>query len=369
MHEYDLELIKLGKTFPGGTVAVREFDLQVKAGEFITFVGPSGCGKTTTLRMIAGHETISSGQLLIKGEDFTTTAVEKRPTATIFQNYAIFPHMTVRQNIEFGLEVRNIEVSEVKRRVDKIMENLQLEDVADAREKALSGGQKQRVALARGLVTEPDILLLDEPLGALDANLRKSIQAELKLLQRTLGITFVLVTHAQSEALSMGDRVVVMNAGKVEQISSPYELYMRPNSPFVAEFIGRNTMIGGELVEINNNMARISSKYGTFSGVPNFDTASLLLSPSVILVVPSEFIQIRSLEATVSAGDEDQIQGKIISLNQVGRMLYVEVEIDDEFSIRLETYADQMSGLSVETGKQVNLCWKSAQTTVVLQAP
>ncbi|MGH1483671.1 MAG: ABC transporter ATP-binding protein, partial [Geminicoccales bacterium] len=235
---YDLELIKLRKMFPNGTVAVDDVDLQVERGEFISFVGPSGCGKTTTLRMIAGLEDATSGKIMIRGGDVTDMPTEQRPTSTIFQNYAIFPHMSVRDNVAFGLNVRKLQASEVKKRTDDILEKLQLTDVADAKERALSGGQKQRLALARGLAVEPDILLLDEPLGALDANLRKSIQEELKLLQRRLGITFVFVTHAQAEALSMADRVIVMNQGKVEQISEPFELYTRPKTPFVARFIG-----------------------------------------------------------------------------------------------------------------------------------
>ncbi|MEM8756065.1 MAG: ABC transporter ATP-binding protein, partial [Pseudomonadota bacterium] len=245
MSAFDLELVQLKKVYPGGTLAVEGFDLQVEKGEFISFVGPSGCGKTTTLRMIAGLEDITSGDLLIRGRNFTRVPAEERPTATIFQNYALFPHMTVRENLAFGLEVRKLPTAEVKRKVDAIIDTLELGDVAGAKERNLSGGQKQRVALARGLVTEPDILLLDEPLGALDANLRKSIQEELKILQRELGLTFVFVTHAQSEALAMGDRVVVMNAGRVEQISPPFELYTRPRTAFVARFIGRNMILDG----------------------------------------------------------------------------------------------------------------------------
>ena len=242
MTQFDLELVKLRKVYGGETVAVEDFDLQVSKGEFISFVGPSGCGKTTTLRMIAGLEEITSGDLLIRGRNFTRIPAEKRPTATIFQNYALFPHLTVRENIEFGLKVRGLSSADVKRRTDAIIDKLELGDVSGSKESALSGGQKQRVALARGLAVEPEILLLDEPLGALDANLRKSIQEELKILQREVGITFIFVTHAQSEALSMGDRVVVMNAGRVEQEGTPEELYRRPATPFAARFVGTPPM-------------------------------------------------------------------------------------------------------------------------------
>jgi ABC-type Fe3+/spermidine/putrescine transport system ATPase subunit len=213
---YDLELSGVGKVYDNGTVAVRDFDLAVERGEFIAFVGPSGCGKTTTLRMIAGFETITTGEIKIRGSRINELPAERRPTSTIFQNFALFPYMTVRQNIEYGLAVKRLAKPERRRKADGIMAKLELTDVAERRPDGLSGGQRQRVALARGLVVEPDILLLDEPLGALDANLRKSIQNELKLLQRDLGITFIFVTHAQSEALVLSDRVVVMNRGAIE---------------------------------------------------------------------------------------------------------------------------------------------------------
>ena len=212
---YDLQLSHIGKVYENGTPAVIDFNLDVDKGEFIAFLGPSGCGKTTTLRMIAGFETITSGDLMIRGKRVNDLAPEQRPTSMIFQNYALFPHMTVRQNVHFGLEVKKTPVAEANRKVDRILDKLGLTEVADVRPTRLSGGQRQRIALARSLVVEPDILLLDEPLGALDANLRKSIQNELKLLQRDLGITFVFVTHAQSEALALSDRIVVIDRKSV----------------------------------------------------------------------------------------------------------------------------------------------------------
>ena len=227
---HDLELINVGKVYDGGTPAVIDFNLSVTKGEFVAFLGPSGCGKTTTLRMIAGFESITSGDILIRGKNISDVPPERRPTAMIFQNYALFPHMTVRDNVRFGLDVKKTPKPEREMKVERILDTLGLTDIGDVRPDRLSGGQKQRIALARALVVEPDILLLDEPLGALDANLRKKIQNELKLLQRRLGVTFVFVTHAQSEALALSDRIVVMNAGRVEQISAPYELYTRPKT-------------------------------------------------------------------------------------------------------------------------------------------
>ena len=242
----DLQLVNVGKIYDNGTPAVIDFNLEVTKGEFIAFLGPSGCGKTTTLRMIAGFEMITSGNILIRGNRINDVPPERRPTAMIFQNYALFPHMSVRENVRFGLDVKKMPAAERDAKVERILDKLGLTDIGDFKPDRLSGGQKQRIALARALVVEPDILLLDEPLGALDANLRKSIQNELKLLQRRLGVTFVFVTHAQSEALALSDRIVVMNAGRIEQVSAPYELYTRPKTLFVAKFIGRNALIAGK---------------------------------------------------------------------------------------------------------------------------
>ncbi len=366
MTDFDLELDRLHKVYPGGTVAVQDFDLQVSRGEFISFVGPSGCGKTTTLRMIAGLESITSGELIIRGRNFTHVSAEQRPTATIFQNYAIFPHMSVRENIEFGLKVRKLPADEIKRRVDAMIEKLELGDVADQKENVLSGGQKQRLALGRGLVTEPDILLLDEPLGALDANLRKSIQEELKLLQRELGITFVFVTHAQSEALSMGDRVVVMNAGRVEQISPPYELYTRPKSPFVARFIGRNKIIPGKLGRFGDSTAEIATDLGPLRGVPSFADATS--GSDAMAVVPSEYVDILLAGNADVDGDLDSVSGTVKSYDRVGQVVFITVELANGSEVRLESYRDKVDGRGIEPGAAIVLCWQPERTTIVLDA-
>lgn len=364
MKMFDLELRKLRKVYPGNTIAVEAFDLQVERGEFISFVGPSGCGKTTTLRMIAGLEDITSGQLLVRGSDFTDTPTERRPTSTIFQNYAIFPHMSVRENIEFGLYVRKIAGNEIEKKVTAIIEKLELGDIQHAKEASLSGGQRQRVALARGLVTEPDILLLDEPLGALDANLRKSIQEELKLLQRALGITFIFVTHAQSEALSMSDRVVVMNAGKIEQISAPFELYTRPKSSFVAEFIGRNIVIDGRLAGCDRENASVGSSHGTLMGKMSFNNGGLKVGTDVQVVVPSELVSLRHQGSKTKHG-ENQISGTIKVLSRVGHVAHTTVELAKGHDVHIETYFNEIADLSLTPGAPVDLTWVSENATVV----
>ena len=355
---HDLELVKLGKTFPNGTPAVVDFDLQVQKGEFISFVGPSGCGKTTTLRMIAGFEAVSSGDILIQGRNVSDLPPERRPTSTIFQNFALFPHMTVRDNIEYGLRVKRQPAAERRRRVDGIVEKLGLGAVAGQRPAGLSGGQRQRVALARGLVVEPDILLLDEPLGALDANLRKSIQHELKLLQRNVGITFVFVTHAQSEALVLSDRIVVMNSGRAEQVSTPHELYTRPQSEFVARFIGRNTILRGRVLGCGDGLAALETTHGVLRGRPS--GAAPVPGTQAVLSVPSEAMDV--LDAAAPSG-RDHLTGHLVSRLLIGTAVQIAVALPDGQEITIESHASKYpSGWKADA---VTLAWNPADATVI----
>lgn len=238
-----LRLERVSKRFVGGAVGIDDISLDIAEGEFLSLLGPSGCGKTTTLRVIAGFESPTAGRLLIDGRDITALRPFARPVNTVFQDYALFPHMNVSENVDFGLSLRAMAGAERKRRVGDALARVGLSDKAGQRVQALSGGQKQRVALARALVCEPRLLLLDEPLSALDANLREQMQLELKRLQRDLGTTFVMVTHDQTEALSISDRIVVMNRGRIEQVASPAMLYDRPSTRFVAGFIGAMNLL------------------------------------------------------------------------------------------------------------------------------
>ncbi|WP_416369420.1 ABC transporter ATP-binding protein [Tritonibacter mobilis] len=341
---HDLELISVGKTYPDGTVAVSDFDLQVEKGEFVAFLGPSGCGKSTTLRMIAGFEDITNGQLMIMGENMTRIPPEKRPTSMIFQNYALFPHMTVRDNVAFGLDVKGTPKAERDRKVDRILDMFDLDAYADRKADKLSGGQRQRIALARGLVVEPEILLLDEPLGALDANLRRIIQNELKLLQRELGITFIFVTHAQSEALGLSDRVVVMSNGIVEQISAPRELYRRPSTPFVADFIGSNAVIAGKpLGAAQAGMGRIDSPLGIIEGV---GTGSEELA-----AIPAEAFRI----APLNTPGELHFAGTVTHRQLVGSVGHLRVRLSDNHEIAVEVHADRPEVKSLVPGTALTL--------------
>ena len=232
-----LELRNLTRRF-GGIAAVDNVSLAIEAGEFFTLLGPSGCGKTTILRMIAGFDLPDGGEILLDGQGIAAIPPEKRPLHTVFQSYALFPHLSVADNIGFPLRMSKVPAAEAKRRTTKMLETVHLADKADAFPHELSGGQKQRVALARGLVNKPRLLLLDEPLGALDHKLREEMQIELINLQRSVGVTFVFVTHSQPEALALSHRVAVMNAGRIEQLGTPADIYGRPCNRFVADFIG-----------------------------------------------------------------------------------------------------------------------------------
>jgi spermidine/putrescine transport system ATP-binding protein len=229
----------------GDLTAVDRLSLEVGQGEFFTLLGPSGCGKTTTLRMTAGFEEPTDGSVLIEGADVVGLPPHKRPTNTVFQSYALFPHLTVKENVAFGLKRQKVEKAEIERRVNEELERVGLVAEANRRPAQLSGGQQQRVALARALVNLPKVLLLDEPLGALDLKLRKGLQVQLKRIQREVGITFIYVTHDQEEALTMSDRIAVMNHGRLEQVAGPDEVYDRPTTTFVAGFIGVSNLMPG----------------------------------------------------------------------------------------------------------------------------
>lgn len=247
-HQVAVELNKLVKRF-GDVTAVHEISLEIDEGSFVTLLGPSGCGKTTTLRMIAGLLSPSSGLIKIKGKDVTTTPIHRRNLGVVFQNYALFPHKTIFDNVAFGLRYRSTPRAEIVRKVHDALELVQLPDVAARFPAQLSGGQQQRIALARAIVIEPDVLLLDEPLSALDANLRENMRVELKRIQSELGITTVFVTHDQAEALAMSDRIVVMRKGYVEQVGVPEEVYNQPRTEFVANFLGNSNLVPARIVE------------------------------------------------------------------------------------------------------------------------
>ena len=283
-----IELKHITKTFEDGFVAVEDFNLTVKRGEFVTFLGPSGCGKTTTLRMIAGFEIPTEGEILLDGKEIGNLPPNKRPINTVFQRYALFPHLNIFDNIAFGLKLKKLSKDEIKRKVKKVLEMVDLEGFETRKVATLSGGQQQRIAIARALVNEPQILLLDEPLGALDLKMRKEMQLELKSMHERLGITFIYVTHDQEEALTMSDRVVVMRDGNILQIGTPQDIYNEPCNAFVADFIGESNIIDGImhkdfLVEFANDYFDCVDK-----GFEPKERVQVVVRPEDFKIVPAD---------------------------------------------------------------------------------
>ena len=293
-NEAQLRLENIVKAFPdrGGSGTVRAVDdiaLDIHRGEFLTLLGPSGCGKTTTLRLIAGFEMPTSGRILLNGQDITSQAPNKRDMALVFQNYALFPHMSVFNNVAYGLQTRGMPRRQIEDKVRESLRLIGLEGLEDRRPNQLSGGQQQRVALARSLVMEPSILLFDEPLSNLDAKLRVQMRSEIHRLQRRLGITSIYVTHDQVEAMALSDRIAIMNKGKIEQIGSPQDIYRCPTSRFVADFIGRANFIETSVAALQDDVAQIQI-FGkaitlpvSFAAVPNTHVIAMLRPEALTL--------------------------------------------------------------------------------------
>ncbi|MCE4614725.1 MAG: ABC transporter ATP-binding protein [Desulfurococcales archaeon] len=276
----------------GPVIAVDNMTLEIEDGEFFTFLGPSGCGKTTTLRLIAGFEFPDKGKIFFDNKEVTYLRPYERNTAMVFQNYALWPHMTVFDNIAYGLKLRKVSREEINRKVKRVLELIRLEGMENRYPTQLSGGQQQRVALARALVVEPSILLLDEPLSNLDAKLRLGMREEIKRIQRELGITTIYVTHDQEEALTMSDRIAVMNKGKVHQVGTPYEIYAWPRDLFVATFLGRSNLLKGTAVNVKDGTIEVDTSLGKIIGVTHRDYVDMRIkegSTVGVIIRPESF--------------------------------------------------------------------------------
>jgi spermidine/putrescine transport system ATP-binding protein len=321
-----VELVDLVKTFDDVT-AVDNVSLEVDDGEFFSLLGPSGCGKTTTLRLIAGFERPDGGAILIDGVDMASTPPHKRPVNTVFQSYALFPHLTVEENVGFGLKYQNLSREEARGKIRRALGLVHLGGMEKRKPTQLSGGQQQRVALARSLVLNPSVLLLDEPLGALDAKLRKALQIELKAIQEEIGITFIYVTHDQEEALTMSDRIAVMSAGKVEQLGTPSEVYERPVSSYIAEFLGVSNLMD---VEVKSQAAdgRTIVELGSYELVSA--TPHRRAGPAMVSIRP-ERIKI----VTGDASPPNTIQAVVDRMVYAGPVLNVLVHVADSNVIQV----------------------------------
>lgn len=293
-----IELRQITKTYENGYTAVENFNLEVKRGEFVTFLGPSGCGKTTTLRMIAGFELPTSGMILLNGENITKLPPNKRPINTVFQRYALFPHLNIFDNIAFGLKLKKLPKDEIVKKVKHVLEIVDLEGFERRKVGTLSGGQQQRIAIARALVNEPEILLLDEPLGALDLKMRKEMQLELKNMHEQLGITFIYVTHDQEEALTMSDKIVVMSNGQIQQMGEPEDIYNEPKNAFVADFIGESNIFNG--IMTGKLKARFcGGEFECVDDVPEGTLIDAVVRPEDVIITSPEKGTIRGTVTSV----------------------------------------------------------------------
>jgi len=351
-----LELRNLTRRF-GDFVAADNVSLSIAKGEFFTLLGPSGCGKTTLLRMIAGFDTPDSGQILLDGNDITQLAPEKRPIHTVFQSYALFPHMTVAQNIAFPLKMAKVAPAEITLRVEQAIEEVQLSPFAQRYPHELSGGQKQRVALARGLINRPRLLLLDEPLGALDAKLREDLQRELINLQKEIGITFIFVTHSQDEALALSQRIAVMNKGRVEQLDEPSVIYSRPASRFVADFIGKINLLDAQVTQLAETSMTLQV---TSLGMITLPAAKgVAMGDRGVIAIRPEQISVRN--ATQPADTAYAFAGRVLDFLYVGDVTTYVIELAN--GARIEALlANAMPGRArfFEAGDAVTVTWPEA---------
>jgi spermidine/putrescine transport system ATP-binding protein len=351
----DVELRGVSMRF-GDFTAVEETNLTIRAGEFFSILGPSGCGKTTILRVVSGFLRATTGQVLIGATDMTALGPNKRPTALIFQNLALFPLMTVWENVAFGLEARGIAKDKRRKRAEELLDLVALQGQADKRPTELSGGQRQRVAVARALAVEPSVLLLDEPLSALDLKLRQHMRAELKTIQRKTGITFIYITHDQGEALTMSDRIAVMNRGRIEQVAATEEIYDRPATPFVATFVGEQNVFRGRVDGVANGFAQVATSSGRFtgfnaSGLTEGDDAMVFVRPERMGIANGSTSPVNRLSAHVERRD---LEGPFVNVFMRGHG-------DEEIVMHLTNAGEAWRSL---TGEQ-QICFQADDALVL----
>jgi len=354
-----VEFCAVSKAYEGRTV-LTGLDMDVHEGEFLTLLGPSGCGKTTALRLLAGFETPDDGEIRLEGRVIHSLPPEQRPVNTVFQNYALFPHMTVEQNISFGLRMKRIPPAEIRRQVREALDMVRLPDLSSQKPGQLSGGQQQRIALARALINHPRVLLLDESLSALDSRLRKSMQSELKALHRQLGLTFIFVTHDQEEALSMSDRVAIMRDGVIQQIGTPRDIYQTPVNAFVARFIGESNLLEGEVVRkadadhadilLENQVFRLPVSVAVTPG----KRVNVLLRPQDLQLEP----------ATLSPSDEGRLYGIIEDRIYKGMTVDTHIRLDSGTLLYASAFFDGRD-YQLTPGRRVSVTWAPNLATVL----
>jgi ABC-type Fe3+/spermidine/putrescine transport system ATPase subunit len=347
-----LDLIGLTKVFPGGTVAVEDVDLHIDHGEYVVLLGPSGCGKTTTLRMIGGHEFPTEGDIVLDGQSLVGLAPHKRPTTTVFQHFALFPHRTVLENVEFGLKMHGVGKDERRRQAVDALEMVGLAELADRKPRALSGGQQQRVALARVLVTKPKALLLDEPLGDLDRLLQLRMRVELRNLQRQLGLMFIHVTHNQEEALSMADRIVVMNEARIQQVADPLTIATQPETELVARFMGDNNIIRGRVVERDGDRFVVADEH---------DVRASVVAPSDGRAVGDEaLVSVRAAAVVIDtngAGGLNTAECEVIFVEYLGDLVKLHLAVGGERMLA-KVAGERYPEFRGREGEKIRIAWK-----------
>jgi len=360
-----LELKAVAKSF-GATRVLDNVDLAVEDGEFITILGPSGSGKTTILRMIGGFTTPSAGEILLDGHDIAAMPINRRPFNTVFQDYALFPHMTVAGNVGYGLQIRGTAKAETRKRVGDALGLVHLEQFAARYPAQLSGGQRQRVALARAIICQPRLILLDEPLAALDVELRKQMQAFLKDIQREIKTTFLFVTHDQEEAIAMADRICVMNDGRIQQLGSPLDVYYRPRTEFVARFFGDNNLIGGRLGPVTAETRLIATEFGNLVCATDGQSEVTTISDggSAFAVVRPESVQLAASDGYLGTC-ENKISATVTAVEFSGATTLVRTlpqGSKTEMRVKLPSRAE---GTALEVGARVALGWRRIDSRLV----
>ncbi|CCD90428.1 putative sperimidine/putrescine transport protein (ABC superfamily, atp_bind) [Bradyrhizobium sp. ORS 375] len=356
-----IEIASVSKIYDGGVRAVDSVAMDIRPGEFFSLLGPSGCGKTTTLRMIAGFDSPSAGEIRVDGADITHVPAHKRDMAMVFQNYALFPHRTVAENVAFGLRMRKIDKTTIAAKVKSALAMVELSGMDDRRPAQLSGGQQQRVALARAIVISPRVLLCDEPLGALDKKLRQQMQFELKQLQKNLGVTLVFVTHDQEEALAMSDRIAVMNAGRVEQIGTPAEIYDQPRTRFVADFIGDTNIFRGQRVAIDHGSG-IAVGNGLVLALPV--TAAAADGDVLAVALRPEKMTVSTTDAGETQGKGSSARGTVESTNFLGGAVLYRIVLESGQRVLAQQPNSGAAPLH-RPGQAITLGWRPADLVIL----
>ena len=344
----------------GDVTAVHELNLEVQDGEFLTLLGPSGCGKTTTLRLIAGFISPNQGTIFLGDHDVTQVAPQHREIGMVFQDYALFPHMTIFENIEFGLKERRYDKKSIQPRVEELLELIRLPEVANRYPAEVSGGQQQRIAVARAVAYPPQVLLMDEPLGALDLKLRETMQVELRRIQKELQITTVYVTHDQTEAMNMSDRIVVMNDGRIQQMGTAQDIYNKPDTRFVADFVGQINLLDGRIISESVNRYTVETLFGQFE-VPRA-SSRIDMNQEVSIGIRPESLVVAGDAGDMSARNE--IGGEIVAKTFAGNLAKVVIDIGSEKQFVLESRPGEIQG---EVGEKIIVTWESDIVIVLMK--